>query len=128
MKRIDPRQQFSKKLAAWTARFWFLYMVIAAVMCVLVPDVADAAVYLAICSSVIMLINVWAYTHNSVYEKAILAGIEKARFGLTWKKGTGAGGVLRKEEPETSEESEDPEDEGETFYSWDPEEEGGSNG
>ena len=87
MRRIDPKEQFSKKLAAWTARFWFLYMVITAVMCLIVPAVADAAVYLAICSSIIMLINVWAYTHNSVYEKAILAGMEKAKINLTWKKG-----------------------------------------
>ena len=86
MKRIDPKEQFSKKLATWTARFWFLYMVITAVMCVIDANISDAAVYLAICSSVVMLINVWAYTRNSVYEKAILAGMEKAKIGLTWKK------------------------------------------
>lgn len=86
MKRMDPKEQFSKKLATWTARFWFLFMLIAAAICVWVPGAADAAVYLAICASVIMLINVWAYTRNSVYEKAILAGMEKAKFGLTWKR------------------------------------------
>ena len=85
MKRIDPKEQFSKKLATWTARFWFLFMVITAIMCLVEPNVSDAAVYLAICSSVIMLINVWAYTHNSVYEKAILAGMEKAKIWLSWK-------------------------------------------
>lgn len=110
MKRIDPKEQFSKKLAAWTARFWFLFMVIAAAMCMLVPDVADAAVYLAICASVIMLINVWAYTRNSVYEKAILAGMEKARFGLTWKKGNAASALHS--DDESSEESSEEDEEG----------------
>lgn len=84
-RRIDPREQFSKKLAKWTAIFWFFYMVFVAVMCIIEPSVSDSALYLGICSSLIMLLNVWAYTHNSVYEKAILAGLEKNRLRITWK-------------------------------------------
>ena len=101
MKRVDPKEQFSKKLAMWTARFWFLFMCIASAMCVFVPETSDAAVYLAICASVIMLINVWAYTHNSVYEKAILAGMEKAKINLTgirWKKGESSGDGAEEED------------------------------
>lgn len=119
MKRIDPREQFSKKLATWTARFWFLHMVITAAMCIVEPSVSDAAVYMAICSSIVMLINVWAYTHNSVYEKAILAAMEKAKnVRFAWKKSAGSA-----VEAEDSEESEDMEDEPDA----DPEE-GESNG
>lgn len=112
MKRIDPKEQFSKKLATWTAGFWFVFMCMAAGMCVAVPAVADAAVYLAICASVIMLVNVWAYTRNSVYEKAILAGLEKIRIGrLSWK-GTGSGSTMDDDPDEDS----------------DPDEEEGGNG
>lgn len=124
MKRIDPREQFSKKLAAWTAYFWFLFMLIAAAMCVYEPDVADAAVYLAICASLIMLINVWAYTHNSVYEKAILAGMEKARISLRWK--TGGTGAEGPEEAETGTEPAEPVETAETAEIAEPE--GESNG
>lgn len=116
MKRMNPKEQFSKKLATWTAQFWFLYMMVAAAICVWAPGSADAAVYLAICASVIMLINVGAYTRNSVYEKAILAGMEKARFALTWKKTQAAAPGAETENDEAEDFSEDvpegePEDE-----------------
>ena len=109
MKRIDPREQFSKKLATWTARFWFLHMVLTAAMCIVEPSVSDAAVYMAICSSIVMLINVWAYTHNSVYEKAILAAMEKTKkVRFTWKKSTGNAEEADSDEMETDEDA-DPE-------------------
>lgn len=82
-KKIDPAQQFSKKLAKWTAVFWFVYMLVCAGMCYGQPLVSDAAVYLAICGSVVMLINVGAYTRNSIYEKAILAGVDIGK--LKWR-------------------------------------------
>ena len=86
-RRVDPREQFSKWLAKWTALFWFCYMLIMAVALVIQPQIADAAVYIVICTSLVMLLNVWAYTKNSIYEKAILAGLEKDRLKLTWKNG-----------------------------------------
>lgn len=82
-RRIDPQQQFSKKLAKWTAVFWFIYMLVVAALCYAQPQVSDAAVYLAICASVVMLINVGAYTRNSIYEKAILAGVDIGK--LKWR-------------------------------------------
>ena len=84
-KRIDPRQQFSKWLARWTSVFWVFYMAWVSVICVIQPAAVDAAVYLGLTASAVMLLNVWAYTRNSVYEKAILAGLEKDRLRLTWK-------------------------------------------
>jgi len=109
MKRIDPKEQFSKKLATWTARFWFFYMLIAALIVVCVPQASNAAVYLAICASVIMLVNVWAYTHNSVYEKAILAGMDKIK--LTWRNGYSAE-TKTDDAPDVSDEDEEAEEGG----------------
>jgi len=75
-KQIDPRQQFSKKLARWTAVFWFLYMTWLSIIMVIQPSATTTVVYMAVISSVVMLVNVWAYTRNSVYEKALLAAVE----------------------------------------------------
>lgn len=82
-KRIDPQQQFSKRLAKWTAVFWFFYMTLLSVLCYAQPLVSDAFVYMGICVSVVMLINVGAYTRNSIYEKAILAGVDIGK--LKWR-------------------------------------------
>jgi len=86
MHKIDPRQQFSKWLARWTAVFWFFYLIYLATICIFQPDVADAVVYLTLIVSVVMVVNVWAYTRNSIYEKAILAGANFKEIKFTWKK------------------------------------------
>ena len=82
--RIDPRQQFSKWLARYTSIYWFFYMTYVATLIILHPEASDAVVYLSIIASVVMIINVWAYTKNSVYEKALLAGADK-NFKFSWK-------------------------------------------
>lgn len=83
--RIDPRQQFSKKLAWWTALFWFFYMTWLSVLMMIQPTAALYTVYMGIIVTAVMLMNVWAYTKNSVYEKGALALLDKARleFSLT---------------------------------------------
>ena len=83
--KIDPRQQFSKWLARWTSVFWFFYMLYLATICIFQPDVADAIVYMAVIVSTVMVVNVWAYTRNSIYEKAIVAGMNLKQIKLTWK-------------------------------------------
>ena len=84
--RVDPRDQFSKKLARWSSWFWFLYMLLTLAAVVIQPLSADAAVYLAGFSSVVMVLNIAAYTHNSVYDKAIAAGAKiVGRFHFSWK-------------------------------------------
>lgn len=69
MKLIDPREQFSKKLAGRTEWFWFLYMVLLVAAIVVTPDSAMPAVYLGIMVTGVMIVSVLAYTKNSINEK-----------------------------------------------------------
>lgn len=69
MARVDPREQFSKKLAGRTEWFWFLYMVLLVVAIVITPDSALPAVYLGIMVTGVMIVSVLAYTKNSIDEK-----------------------------------------------------------
>ena len=61
-------------------------MIYIATILIFQPDVADAVVYLSVIVSFVMTINVYAYTRNSVYEKAIKAGAEIGKIKFTWKK------------------------------------------
>ena len=83
--RIDPRQQFSKKLARWTAVFWFAYMTWLSVILLLRPEAALYSVYMGIIATVVMILNIWAYTKNSVYEKGTLAMLNKAKMEISLK-------------------------------------------
>lgn len=69
MARVDPREQFSKKLAGRTEWFWFLYMILLVVAIVITPDAALPAVYLGIMVTGVMIVSVLAYTKNSIDEK-----------------------------------------------------------
>ena len=80
--RIDPRQQFSKKLAWWTSVFWFLYMSWLSCIMMLQPGTALYVVYMSIIISVVMVLNVWAYTKNSIYEKGLLMVLDKAKLEM----------------------------------------------
>ena len=68
-RKIDPKEQFSKKLAGRTEWFWFFYMVLLCVVMVLQPASAIPAVYLGIMVTGVMIISVVAYTKNSIDEK-----------------------------------------------------------
>lgn len=83
--KIDPRKQFSKRLARWTSFFWFLFMSWLTVLFLLVPEAAVYCVYMGIIATVVMLLNVWAYTRNSIYEKACFAMLDKARIEIGLK-------------------------------------------
>lgn len=78
-KLIDPRKQFSKRLARWTSVFWFFYMTYLTAMMVIEPQIATAAIWLAGFTSAVMMLNVWAYTQNSVYDKAMYYANEIAK-------------------------------------------------
>ena len=82
-RKIDPKEQFSKKLAGRTEWFWFFYMLVLCVVIVLQPASALEAVYLAIMATGVMVISVMAYTKNSIDEKWFfwLAEIAKAVSG-----------------------------------------------
>ena len=83
MKKPDPKDQFSKKLAKLSAWFWFIYMILLLVVLAFQPMTAEAIIWLAGITSFVMIINIWSYTDNSIYDKAIAAGakiIGKFRF------------------------------------------------
>lgn len=80
--RIDPKKQFSKKLARWTAVFWFAYMTWLSVILLLQPAAALYSVYMGIIVTAVMILNVWAYTRNSIYEKGVFAMLDKAKIEM----------------------------------------------
>lgn len=76
---IDPKKQFSKRLARWTAVFWFIYMFLLLVLMYLQPDVAEYCFYISIVVSVVMMINVVSYSINSITEKRIFGMLDRAK-------------------------------------------------
>ena len=103
MKLFDPRKQFSKRLARYGAVFWGLYLLIIAVLIYFQPETAIACVYLVLIVTVNKMLDTWAYTKNSTYEKGLLAMLEKTKMELSLK----AGGKI------SGKQDEDEEDEGE---------------
>lgn len=84
-KRIDPRQQFSKKLASRVAWFWFFYMILLVALIAYRPEAAMVTVYLAIIVSVIMAASNYQYTKNSIWEKCLLTAQDMAKIKFSWK-------------------------------------------
>lgn len=80
--RIDPKKQFSKRLARWTSVFWFVYLTWLSVLMMLQPAVAEYSLYMAIVVSVVMMINVISYSVNSITEKRIFGMLDKAQIEL----------------------------------------------
>lgn len=85
--RMDPRKQFSKKLARWTSVFWFAYMAWLSAILILSPSSSLYAVYMGIIATAVMILNVWAYTRNSIYEKGVYAMLDKAKIEMSIKNG-----------------------------------------
>ena len=85
--RIDPKKQFSKKLARWTSVFWFLFMTWLTVLFLLVPEAALYCVYMGLIATAVMILNVWAYTRNSIYEKGVFAMLNRAKIEIGLKNG-----------------------------------------
>ena len=79
---IDPKKQFSKRLARWTAVFWFVYLTWLSVLMMLEPSVAQYSFYMSIVVSIVMMISVIMYTINSVQEKRIFGMLSKAQIEL----------------------------------------------
>ena len=80
--RIDPKKQFSKRLARWTAVFWFVYMLWLSVLMLLQPQVALYCFYMGLISTVVMIVNEIAYTRNSIMEKIAYTLLDKTRLEL----------------------------------------------
>ena len=85
--RIDPKKQFSKKLARWTSVFWFIFMTWLTVLFLLVPEAALYCVYMGLIATAVMILNVWAYTRNSIYEKGVFAMLNRAKLEIGLKNG-----------------------------------------
>lgn len=83
-KRIDPKEQFSKRLASRIVWFWMPYLVLLAAVVAYAPESATAVVVLAIVTTIVMITTVLAYTHNSEYDKGLytLRMLEKLK--LSW--------------------------------------------
>ena len=79
---IDPKHQFSKRLARWTAVFWFVYLTWLSILMMLEPSVAQYAFFMSIVVSVVMMVSVVMYTINSVTEKRIFGMLDKAQIEL----------------------------------------------
>ena len=78
-RKVDPREQFSKRLAGRAEWFWFLYMILLVAAIVITPDSALPAVYLGIMVTGVMIISVLAYTKNSIDEKWFFWAAEIAK-------------------------------------------------
>ena len=105
--RIDPKKQFSKKLARWTAVFWFFFMTWLTVLFLLVSEAAIYCVYMGIIVTAVMILNVWAYTRNSIYEKGVFAMLDKARIEIGLKNGKASNSAQEdKDDEEVSEDGE----------------------
>ena len=79
---INPKNQFSKRLARWTAVFWFVYLTWLSILMMLEPSVALYSFYMSIVVSIIMMTSVIMYTINSVTEKRIFGMLDKAKIEL----------------------------------------------
>lgn len=80
--KIDPKQQFSKKLARWTAVFWFVYLTWLSVIILLQPTAALYVVYMSLICTVVMIVNVLAYTKNSIMEKLAFTLLDKTQIEI----------------------------------------------
>ena len=105
MIRIDPKKQFSKRLARWTAVFWFLFMTWLSVILILEPSAALFCVYMGIIVTIVMMINVIAYTRNSIAEKMAFTLLDKTKLELSLRNDKKAGDEDN-EEDSVSEEGE----------------------
>ena len=79
---IDPKHQFSKRLARWTAVFWFVYLIWLSILMMLEPSVAQYAFFMSVVVSIVMMVSVVMYTINSVTEKRIFGMLDKAQIEL----------------------------------------------
>ena len=84
---VDPKKQFSKRLARHTAFYWFFFMTALLALVYVVPDAAVYILYLSIVVSVVMILNVVSYTRNSIVEKLAFAALNKAKIELNIGKG-----------------------------------------
>lgn len=62
------------------------------------PSAALYCVYMSIVVTAVMILNVWAYTRNSIYEKGVFAMLDKTKIELNFRKGGGEDAEITEEE------------------------------
>ena len=80
--RIDPKKQFSKHLARWTAIFWFAYIGWLSAALVLAPEAGLYIVLMAVVVSIVMVFNLCNYNSNSKTEKMLFAMLNEKEMEL----------------------------------------------
>ena len=105
---INPKHQFSKRLARWTAIFWFIFMAWLCVVLFLAPEAGLYSVYMSIVVSVVMIINIYQYNSNSKREKTLFALLNKTEMEL--KFGSAKVSIGNKDNKEIEELNEEIED------------------
>lgn len=83
--KIDPKKQFSKKLAWYGAIAWGVFIVLVIVLLYFRPETAMAVVYMLLIMTVNKAIDTLAYTKNSTTEKILLATLDKTKMELSFK-------------------------------------------
>ena len=68
---VDPKKQFSKKLAGRAEWFWFIYLILLLAALTYEPETATAIICLSLIVTVVMVVSVLSYTDNSKFEKAL---------------------------------------------------------
>ncbi len=110
MKKIDPRQQFSKWLARSSAWLLIFYLPALLIVICIQPDAAIACVYLAVIVAFVRIFDAGFYTKNSTTEKVLLNALDKLKLNLTLR--GGAGRAAREDQEETEEDPEEGESNG----------------
>lgn len=77
MKRIDPKQQFSKWLARFGAIVWGIYSFVILALVAYRPEAAMSCVWLTLIMTANKVLDTVSYTRNSITEKIILGTLER---------------------------------------------------
>ena len=77
MKRIDPKQQFSKWLARFGAIVWGIYSFVILALVAYRPETAMSCVWLTLIMTANKVLDTVSYTKNSITEKIILGTLER---------------------------------------------------
>jgi len=104
VKRIDPKQQFSKWLARYGAIIWGIYAFAVLALIAYRPEVAMACVWLTVIMTCNKALDTVSYTKNSVTEKILLSAIDKTKIELELKGTASSTGSSDDSDDEESEE------------------------
>lgn len=88
VKRIDPKQQFSKWLARFGSIIWGIYAFAILALVAYRPEAAMACVWLTLIMTANKALDTVSYTKNSTTEKLILGFLDKTQMELSLKSAT----------------------------------------